>query len=125
MFQTISSLAVKSGRQFLSGSLLTIGLAFAISEPVSAADAQAKKPLRILLITGGCCHNYAFQSQALREAVAKLAQADWTVVNEGGTGTKAQIPLYENPDWAKGFEVVVHNECFADTTDHEYIRKIT
>ena len=31
---------------------------------------------------------------------------------------------YDNPDWAKSFDVVVHNECFADTTDTNYIRKI-
>src|SRR2546425_1613409 len=125
MFQNISSLALKSSRDFLSTSLLTIGLVLTVAEPAFAAEAPGKKPLRILLITGGCCHHYAIQTQALKEAVAKLAQAEWTVVNEGGTGTKAQIPLYENPDWSKGFDVVVHNECFADTTDQEYIRKIT
>ena len=121
MFQHFSSFALKSGRDFGSIFLL-IGL---VSLPVGAAEAQGKKPLRILLVTGGCCHHYAFQTQALEEAVAKLAQADWTVVNEGGNGTKAQIQLYEKPDWSKGFDLVVHNECFADTTDHEYIRKIT
>ena len=46
-------------------------------------------------------------------------------MNEGGTGTRAEIPLYDNPDWAKGYDVVVHNECFADTKDPAYIRKIT
>ena len=25
----------------------------------------ADKPIRALIITGGCCHNYAFQSQAI------------------------------------------------------------
>ena len=110
---------------FLARSMLTIGLVMAVGAPVIAADAQSQKSLRILLITGGCCHNYTLQTQALKEAVAKLAKAEWTVVNEGGSGTRAQIPLYGHPDWAKDFEVVVHNECFADTTDHEYIRKIT
>ena len=83
MFQTISSIAIKSGRQFLSATLLTIGLSWAVGEPVFAAEAENKKALRILLITGGCCHNYTFQTQALKEAVAKMAQAEWTVVNEG------------------------------------------
>jgi len=83
------------------------------------------KPLRALLITGGCCHNYAFQTVALKEGVAKHADVEWTVVMEGGTGTDAMIPLYDNPDWAKGYDVVVHNECFANTKDHAYIRKIT
>jgi type 1 glutamine amidotransferase len=81
--------------------------------------------MRALLITGGCCHNYTLQSQQLTNAVGTLTAVEWMVVNEGGNGTKAQIPLYSNPDWAKGFDVVVHNECFADTTDHDYIRQIT
>jgi uncharacterized protein len=46
-------------------------------------------------------------------------------VNEGGTGTRAEIPLYSKPGWARGYDVVVHNECFADTTNHQYIRQIT
>src|SRR6185369_9754504 len=103
MFRTIISITLRSGCNFLSTSLLTIGLVLAVGEPVFAAEAQSKKPLRILLITGGCCHNYTLQTQFLKEAVAKLAQAEWTVVDEGGTGTKAQISLYESPDWSKGF----------------------
>jgi uncharacterized protein len=91
----------------------------------TSVAAEAGRPLRALLITGGCCHNYTLQSQQLTNAVGKLTAVEWTVVNEGGNGTKAQIPLYSNPDWAKGFDVVVHNECFADTTDHGYIRSIT
>ena len=36
-----------------------------------AEDKQ--KPIKALLITGGCCHNYVFQSQALIAGVAKHA----------------------------------------------------
>jgi len=85
----------------------------------------AETPLRAWLITGGCCHNYPLQSQALMEAAGTQAKIEWTVVNEGGNGTKAMIDLYDKPDWAKGYDVVVHNECFADTTDEDYIRRIT
>ncbi|MBN9689137.1 MAG: ThuA domain-containing protein [Verrucomicrobia bacterium] len=87
--------------------------------------ADAPKPLRVLLITGGCCHNYPFQSAQLTNAVSKLAPVTWTVVNEGGNGTRAEIPLYANPKWAEGYDVVVHNECFADTKSVDYIRQIT
>ena len=89
-----------------------------------AAD-KKPKPLRALLITGGCCHNYIFQSQALIDGVAKHAKVNWTVINEGGKGTKAMIPLYKNPNWAKDYDVVVHNECFANTSDKEYVQSIT
>ena len=102
--------------------LAAVGMLAAISSGVAA---DSSKPLRALLITGGCCHNYTFQAKALQDAIAQQAQVEWTVVNEGGTGTRAMIPLYESPDWAKGYDVVVHNECFADTKDTNYIRKIT
>ncbi len=94
---------------------------------LSAADANTStgKPLRALLITGGCCHNYPFQTQAMTNAINKVANVEWKVVMEGGTGTRAEIDLYKNPDWAKPFDVIIHNECFADTDDPEYIRAIT
>ena len=97
----------------------------AFSQTTSPDVKNPKKALRILLITGGCCHNYPFQTQAIKDAVDKLKQAEWTVVNEGGNGTKAMIKLYDNPNWAKAYDVVVHNECFADTNEPDYIRKIT
>ena len=103
---------------FLLVGLLVIG-------SLHSTLAADEKPLKALLITGGCCHNYPLQAQQLTNAVAKLATVDWTIVNEGGNGTRAEISLYNNPDWAKGFDVVVHNECFADTTNQVYIRKIT
>ena len=82
-------------------------------------------PIKALLVTGGCCHNYTFQTQALQEGLKPYAEIDWTVVNEGGKGTHAKIGLYEDLNWAKSFDVVVHNECFASTKDEVYIKQIT
>jgi uncharacterized protein len=96
-----------------------------IASPADTNSPSTNTPLRALLITGGCCHNYILQSQALMEAVQRHTNVEWTLVHEGGSGTRAQISLYDNPNWADPFDVVVHNECFADTKDPEYIRKIT
>lgn len=92
---------------------------------LSAKAAEPETPLRALLITGGCCHNYPYQSAQLTNAVARHTPVVWTVVNEGGTGTRAEIPLYSRENWASGYDVVVHNECFADTSSPAYIRQIT
>ncbi|WP_246114747.1 ThuA domain-containing protein [Rubripirellula tenax] len=82
--------------------------------------------LKILVVTGGCCHDYDFQTKAMQLAFAKHGvDATWTVVNDGGNGTQAQIDMYKKSDWADGFDVVIHNECFAATTDPDYIRSIT
>jgi len=86
----------------------------------------AKSKIRALVITGGCCHDYDFQAKAMQLAARKAGvPIEWTVVNEGGKGTKAQIELYTDSKWADEYDVVVHNECFANTTDPAYIRQIT
>lgn len=103
-------------------------LLFAMLLPSGAAEdgGTSERPLRVLIVTGGCCHDYDFQTQQIEKAAKdRDILVDWKVVNEGGTGTHAEIELYDNPNWAKGFDVVIHNECFANTTDAEYIRKIT
>ena len=83
------------------------------------------EPVKALIITGGCCHNYLYQTYALGSGVQAVANVDFEIVKAGGNGTDAQIPLYNDPNWAKPYDVVIHNECFADTTDPDYIRKIT
>jgi type 1 glutamine amidotransferase len=129
MSPVLSSAA--SPRRSLSwvASGLTLILAWVGGGSLRAEDPPVKlytgKPLQVLLITGGCCHNYPFQAGALTNAVAKRADVQFTVVNEGGTGTRGQIALYDQPDWAARYDVVVHNECFADTADAAYIRRIT
>ena len=45
----------------------------------SALSVQAEeksKSIRALLVTGGCCHNYKYQSNALIAGVAKEAKVD-------------------------------------------------
>jgi len=112
-------------RQMITSHLTRALTLVAVVGLVSAQAEEKQKPVRALLITGGCCHNYKFQSKALIEGVAKEAKVEWKVVNEGGTGTKAKIDFYSDADWAKGYDVVVHNECFANTVDEGYIRSIT
>jgi uncharacterized protein len=108
---------------FLTRWVGAAGLLLSLTTLARAADPQ---PLKVLLVTGGCCHNYPLQTLAMREAFAEAGiKVQWTVADEGGTGTKAMIDLYNNPDWHKGFDLVIHNECFAETDDPDYIRKIT
>lgn len=104
---------------------LVLALLAVTAIPFAGAAPAASTPVRALLITGGCCHDYELQSKALTDGSKQYGNFTWTVVNEGGKGTEAKIPLYDNPEWAKPYDVVVHNECFANTTDPDYIRKIT
>ena len=106
---------------------LTLAIALlGAAQTASAADNLYEgAPIKALLITGGCCHNYTFQSEAMTKGVSAQASVTWKVINEGGRGTRGEIDLYNDPDWAAPYDVVVHNECFADTDDPEYVRKIT
>jgi len=100
---------------------LIVSLVFA-----APSNADKTRPLNVLLITSGCCHDYDFQAKAMQLATEKAGiAAVWTVVNEGGQGTEAEIDFYRDDQWSKGFDVVVHNECFAKTTNPDYIRSIT
>lgn len=100
-------------------------LSFVVAGCLSNVASTEQRPLRALLITGGCCHNYSFQASQLTNATARFGNVRWTIVNEGGSGTQAMIPLYDHPHWADAFDVVVHNECFADTKDPAYMQRIT
>jgi type 1 glutamine amidotransferase len=81
-------------------------------------------PIKALLITGGCCHDYTQQKKILPEAVSARAKVDWTIVQQGGTTTDTRIPFYENADWYKGYDVVVHNECFSNIPDPTWTARI-
>ncbi len=89
---------------------------------VSPAKAQEKpRAIRALLVVGGCCHDYNTQKLIISEGTAARARIEWTIVHQGGTATNSRLPLYDgNPDWAKGYDIVVHNECFSDVKDPKY-----
>jgi len=105
--------------------LLSIFLVVQAEEPNPAKTPQkAAKAIKALLITGGCCHDYANQKNIIPKGVSERANVEWTVVHQGGKTTDTKIPLHKNPDWAKGYDVVVHNECFAFVTDKPFVEGI-
>ncbi len=117
-------MTVRFARPILALSV-ALSAALLISRTGQTGESRAVKPLRALLITGGCCHDYTGQKVLLSEGVSKRANVEWTIVQEGGTSTKHKVSLYNDPNWADGYDVVVHNECFADVTDPAFIRNIT
>ncbi len=108
--------------------LLAASLAL-VSPAARAADAP--KPLKVLLLTGGCCHDYAKQKDILKNGIEARANViieiiwaskaenhpDGTLrlVNDGST--KPALSIYGNPDYAKGYDLVIHDECAADISD--------
>ena len=78
-------------------------------------DPFAGQPrIKALIVSGGCCHDYTGEAKVLIDTVSKVLPVDWTVAVQGGRGTVGHISLYDNPNWISGFDIVIHNECFAD-----------
>ncbi|MCM2373233.1 ThuA domain-containing protein [Aporhodopirellula aestuarii] len=92
---------------------------------VSAKDAATEAaPLKVLLVAGGCCHDYQTQSQLLKDGIESRINAEVTVVLSSNSTTKATFEIYQSDDWADGFDVVVHDECSANVTERPYVDRI-
>ena len=99
-----------------------------ISAPKAEEDqtpAAATEPIHALMITGGCCHDYDKQKLIISSGISERANVKWTIVHEGGDSRDHKVSTYSKPDWAKGYDVIVHNECFGAVTDDAFIEGIT
>jgi type 1 glutamine amidotransferase len=105
-------------RNFLLAAL-TLGLS------LTAANAQTPTaPIRALFVCGGCCHDYAHQKDIITQGIAQRANIQWVIAYDPDRTTSHLNPVYANPDWAKGFDIVVHDECAADVKDLAVIDNI-
>lgn len=89
-----------------------------------AADAAKPKPLKALLITGGCCHDYGRQKEVLKQGIEQRANVEVKLVHTDDKTTKARFEMYESADWAKGYDIVIHDECTSDVTERPYVDNI-
>src|SRR5437879_1311554 len=79
----------------------------AVPDHIEEKSAMAK-PIRALLVLGGCCHEYDKQKEILASGIAARANVTVTIAYDPDTGTTHLNPVYDNPDWAKDFDVVIH-----------------
>jgi hypothetical protein len=79
--------------------LIVRGLAAGAVQPVRAGG---PKPIRALVVIGGCCRDYAKQRELTR-GVSERAKVDTD------TGTKHLNPVYERLTGGR-FDAVVHDE---------------
>ncbi len=100
-------------------------LAFAATPKAQEEKPAAAAPIRALMVTGGCCHDYEKQKLILSSGISERANVEWTIVHEGGTSRDHKVSIYSKPDWAKGYDVILHNECFGAVTDDAFIEGIT
>lgn len=107
-------------RRFLR--LTTAALALAAASFLGftrSARAEDGKPIRALFVCGGCCHDYEKQKDIITQGISARANVVWTIAFDPDRGTGHLNPVYENADWAKDFDVIVHDECTASYSQYE------
>jgi hypothetical protein len=96
--------------------MLTCCVPFAFS-----AVAEEVKPIKVLMVIGGGYHDYAKQKDILKKGIEERANATVEIVYTSEyidkKITKPKFPIYGNPDYAKGYDVVIHDECASDIND--------
>jgi type 1 glutamine amidotransferase len=111
----------------LWSALVLIVLSVGLVGIARLGDARAEdevKPIRALLVIGGCCHDYEKQKDIVTKGISARANVQWAIAYDTDKGTKHLNPVYEKVDWAKGFDVIVHDECCSDVKDMGLINRI-
>jgi type 1 glutamine amidotransferase len=109
--------------------LPAVALLFLLGAGDAAPREEKIKPIRALLVTGGPYHDYEKQKDILTKGIAARAPIEWTIAYDPThetteEGKKHLNPVFEKPDWAKGYDVVVHDECCSGVTDNAIIERI-
>lgn len=99
-------------------------LALAAGLYIVQAAETAVKPLRVLIVACGCCHEYDKQTMALKDGIEARLNAIVDVAYNPDKSTKATFEIYKAKDWAKDFDIIIHDECSADVTDPAYVETI-
>ena len=94
--------------------------AFALVLPSHAET----KPLKALLITGGCCHDYKVQKDILKKGIEERANIIVDQIHTDSDSTEPDLPIYGMPEYAKGYDIVIHAECAADIKDDAVVKGV-
>ncbi|MFM2168170.1 MAG: hypothetical protein RIS79_2541, partial [Verrucomicrobiota bacterium] len=84
----------------------------------------AAEPLKALLITGGCCHDYAKQHEVIAKGIQSRANVQVDVIWTDDKSTNPPLPVYDKVDWAKGYDIIIHDECAASMNNKETLTRI-
>ena len=85
---------------------------------------SAPQPLRILLITGGCCHDYSKQKDLLKKGLEERTHAVVDQIHTDDKSTHPPLAILGNPDYARGYDLVIHDECAADISDRAAVAAV-
>ena len=97
----------------------------AVSRAEPSQEANKDKAVRALLICGGGFHDYTYQKDVLAKGITARANVpvEWTIEQEG-TDRAHKHSIYSKPGWWKGYDVIVHDECFGYVDDTAFVEGI-
>ncbi|HBE71901.1 MAG TPA: hypothetical protein DDW52_27480 [Planctomycetaceae bacterium] len=113
-------------RRTILASVLTL-LSLLARNTVQASDAakvENDKKLKILLVAGGCCHDYATQTKQLKEGIEERLKCEVIVEYSSSKTAETTFKIYESDNWAEGYDCILHDECSARVVDRPYIDRI-
>ncbi len=85
---------------------------------------RAADPVRALLVSGGCCHDYAHQKDILKKGIESRANIIIEQAYTPDNTTHPPLPILGNPDYAKGYDVIIHDECAAEISDPAMVEAV-
>lgn len=83
------------------------------------AQAADTPKLKGLWVTGGCCHDYKKHAPLLTEKIGQYASVSFTIVTE-----PEALKLFKNKDFAKDYDVVVHDTCYAGEKNKDLVDNV-
>jgi len=90
---------------------------------IQGASAETK-PLKALLLTGGCCHDYTAQKDILKKGLEARANIIVDQIHTDNGTAKPDLPIYGMPEYANGYDVVIHDECAAGISADKVIKGV-
>ena len=108
-------------RTALAASLLAL---MTLAGAPAGRAADAPKPLCVLLISGGCCHDYAAQKDILKKGLEARANLVVDQMNSPDNSTHPPLAIFGRADYAKGYDLVIHDECAADISDPAVVQAV-
>ena len=93
------------------------------ADPAPAGKAEVK-PLKALLVLGGCCHDYMKQKDILKAGIEARANIVVEIAYNPASDTKPKFEAYLKDNWYAGYDVIIHDECAADVTEPDYIANV-
>jgi hypothetical protein len=76
------------------------------------ARAEDTKPIRALMLVGGCCHDYKKMPAELTDKISKLANIHFDI--KFIATAEEDNALLRNAKFAEGYDVIVYDICFGE-----------